>query len=416
MEVKAGGALSLPKGYKKTEIGIIPVEWEVKQISEIGEVKGRVGWKGYTKKDLRLFGPYAIGAKHIDKYNKLDLSEPTHLSMEKFLQSPEIIVKKDDVLIVQRGTIGKIVLIEDEIGDATINPSMLILRVKYFKSKFVYYYFLSEKGQSQIIMDTSSTGVPMITQKQVKNFQIPLPPLPEQKAIATVLSDTDNLIQALEKKIAKKQLIRKGTMQKLLSPKEGWITKTLGEVARYRRGSFPQPYGWSQWYDDNKGMPFVQVFDVGKNMKLKPTTKQKISDLAKDKSVFVRKGSVILTIQGSIGRIAVTQYDAYVDRTLLIFTDYKLPMNVVLFSYLVQEKFRIEKENAPGGIIKTITKEALSKFLISFPKSKEDQTQISQILSDMDREIETLEKKLAKYKQLKQGLMQVLLTGKIRLV
>ena len=125
--------------YINTEIGLFPIDWRIMPFDSIGEVRGRVGWKGYTKMDLRSFGPYTIGAKHIDQNCKLDLSDATHLSLEKYLQSPEIFVRKDDVLIVQRGTIGKIVMIEEDIGNATINPSMLIMRMKEASPKFVYY-------------------------------------------------------------------------------------------------------------------------------------------------------------------------------------------------------------------------------------------------------------------------------------
>ena len=83
---------TMEKGFKNTEVGVIPEDWEVKLFNEFASINGRVGWKGYTKRDLRQSGPYAIGAKHIDKSNRLDLSEPTHLTREKYLESPEIMV------------------------------------------------------------------------------------------------------------------------------------------------------------------------------------------------------------------------------------------------------------------------------------------------------------------------------------
>ncbi len=162
-------------------------------------------------------------------------------------------------------------------------------------------------------------------------------------------------------------------------------------------------------------MPFVQVVDVGDNRKLKQETKQRISAEGAKMSVFVKKGSVILTIQGSIGRICITQYDAYVDRTLLIFESFLEEFNKYFFMTIVHQKFEIEKEKAPGGIIKTITKESLSSFEISYP-ILEEQVRITQILSDMDLEIESLENKKVKYQEIKQGMMQELLTGKTRLV
>ena len=241
------------------------------------------------------------------------------------------------------------------------------------------------------------------------------------------MSDADAWIESLEQLIAKKRLIKQGAMQELLTPPstssgnadgealEPWEVKKLGEVASYRRGSFPQPYGLDKWYDDTNGMPFIQVFDVAKNRKLKSDTKRKISDLAQPMSVFVPKGTIVLTIQGSIGRIALTQYDAYCDRTLLIFEKIDSGLDKFYFLLSVEQIFEIEKEKAPGGTIKTITKEALSDFEIKYPKSLSEQTRIATILSDMDAELEALEQQLAKARQIKQGMMQELLTGRIRL-
>lgn len=196
---------------------------------------------------------------------------------------------------------------------------------------------------------------------------------------------------------------------------EDWQVKKIRDVAIYRRGSFPQPYNIPKWYDEQNGMPFVQVFDVDENMKLKPDTKQKISEAAKDKSVFVEKGSVVLTIQGSIGRIAITQYDSYVDRTLLIFRSFLVPMDKYYFIYGVYQLFQNEKQKAPGGTIKTITKEALSDFNIPIPSTKTEQTAIATALSDIDRLIAITEKLIVKKRNIKQGAMQELLTGKRRL-
>jgi type I restriction enzyme S subunit len=143
--------------------------------------------------------------------------------------------------------------------------------------------------------------------------------------------------------------------------------KSLDEVATFRRGSFPQPYGNSEWYDGEGAMPFVQVIDVGHDMRLVEETKNKISKLAQPKSVFVPKDTVIVTLQGSIGRVAITQYDSYVDRTLAIFEQFQIEIDKKYFLYQLQEKFRVEKETARGDIIKTITKEDFKKFQIPIP-------------------------------------------------
>ncbi len=195
-----------------------------------------------------------------------------------------------------------------------------------------------------------------------------------------------------------------------------WEVKKLGDIAQYRRGSFPQPYGLPKWYDGKGAMPFVQVADVSTDsFCLNSETKQQISTLAQPMSVFVPKNSVLVTLQGSIGKVAITQYDSYVDRTLAIFKAYNLPMSSIYFSYQLSKKFAIEREKAPGGIIKTITKEAFSDFCLPLPPTIKEQQRIANALSDVDTLIANLEKLIAKKKNIKQGAMQQLLTGKKRL-
>jgi type I restriction enzyme S subunit len=188
-----------------------------------------------------------------------------------------------------------------------------------------------------------------------------------------------------------------------------WEFYKLSEIATFRRGSFPQPYGLDKWYDDENGFPFVQVFDVGDNMRLKNTTKRRISSLAGEQSVFVEKGTIILTIQGSIGRIAITHYDTYIDRTLLIFQSFKLPTDKKFFMYVVHRLFEDEKKRAHGSTIATITKEQLSSFVIPLPPLPEQQ-KIAEILSTVDAKIEVIDQQIAETQALKKGLMQRLLT------
>ena len=164
---------------------------------------------------------------------------------------------------------------------------------------------------------------------------------------------------------------------------DAWEQRKLGEVAIYRRGSFPQPYGKKEWYDGNGAMSFVQVADVTDEMNLVENTKQKISTLAQPMSVYADKNSVLVTLQGSIGRVAITQYGAFIDRTVLIFEKYKEPINILFWAYIIKQKFIEEAHKAPGGTIKTITKEALSDFDLLLPKYDE-QSRVGTFFKQLD--------------------------------
>lgn len=177
---------------------------------------------------------------------------------------------------------------------------------------------------------------------------------------------------------------------------EHWEVRRLGQIANVRRGSFPQPYGLPEWYDDLNGFPFIQVFDVGNNMKVKDKTQRKISEKAIEKSVIVKKGTLILTIQGSIGRLAITHYDACIDRTLLIFQSYNLPTNIDYLKNIISILFEFEEKKAVGSTIKTINKEKLSRFYLTIPPLIE-QTAIANFL---DYKIAKIDRFIFKKKQL----------------
>jgi type I restriction enzyme, S subunit len=321
---------------------------------------------------------------------------------------------EDDILMTRTGNTG--VVITKVSGVFHNNFFKINYNRKQIVREFLLHYLNFPIFQRLLLIKAGTSTIPDLNHGDFYTLPIILPPtLAEQTVIATALSDMDALISSIEKLITKKRLIKQGAMQQLLKPKDGWQCKSLKEIAIFRRGSFPQPYGLDKWYDDHNGTPFVQVYDVDDNFCLKNETKRKISKEGQIFSVFVKKGSIVLTIQGSIGRIAITNYDAYVDRTLLIFESFLLPFDTYFFALIIYLKFKDEKENAPGAVIKTITKEALSSFKISFPDLKE-QCEISKVIQDTENEIVMLERKLDKFFLLKQGMMQNLLTGKIRLI
>jgi type I restriction enzyme, S subunit len=219
-----------PELYKESELGWIPKEWEVKRLEEVSRINGRVGWKGYTVADLRELGPLAIGAGQIDKNNRLDLSKPTRLCYEKYIESPEIMVKKNDLLIVQRGTIGKYVIIDNEIGEATINPSMVLLNNLKMNAHYLYYSFGTDLFNRQVLNSTSQTGVPMISQEQIGNFKIPKPQSSvELEKITKQLHSIDQTLNIEQSTLAKYQQLKSGLMQDLLTGKVEVIADTVQE-------------------------------------------------------------------------------------------------------------------------------------------------------------------------------------------
>ncbi|WQW56481.1 restriction endonuclease subunit S [Helicobacter pylori] len=324
--------------------------------------------------------------------------------------------KKGDILISASGTIGRAVIYDGKpayFQDSNIvwidNDETLV------KNDFLFYAY------SNIKWNTEHTTILRLYNDNFRNTLIPLPPLNEQIAIANILSDMDHYLCSLDALILKKESVKKALSFELLSQRkrlkgfnQAWQRVRLGTY-KYRRGSFPQPYGNPQWYSDN-GMPFVQVYDVGENFKLTQKTKQKISKIAQPMSVFVPKNSVIITLQGTIGRVALTQYDCYCDRTILIFDNNTLnDVNKYFFVLSLFTKFEEEKRKADGSIIKTITKQTLKDFEILLPPLNE-QIAIANVLSGLDSEIISLKNKKRQFENVKKALNHDLMSAKIRVL
>ncbi|GAA7645860.1 restriction endonuclease subunit S [Helicobacter pylori] len=330
-----------------------------------------------------------------------------------------VVCHKDDILMTRTGNTGMVIT---NIEGVFHNNFFKINFDRTLINKDFLVYFLSlEQTQRTILKKAGTSTIPDLNHNDFYSLTIPLPPLNEQNAIANILSGLDRYLCALDSLIFKKEGVKKALSFELLSQRkrlkgfnQAWQRVRLGTY-KYRRGSFPQPYGNPQWYSDN-GMPFVQVYDVGENFKLTQKTKQKISKIAQPMSVFVPKNSVIITLQGTIGRVALTQYDCYCDRTILIFDNNTLnDVNKYFFVLSLFTKFEEEKRKADGSIIKTITKQTLKDFEIPLPPLNE-QSAIANILSALDNEITSLKNKKRQFENIKKTLNHDLMSAKIRVL
>ncbi len=265
----------------------------------------------------------------------------------------------------------------------------------------------------------SKVGNPKLMNNIMSDIEIKIPlDSNEQNKISELLIKLDNLINVHQSKYDKLVRIKKSLLEKMFPNKEEkvpqirfkgfknkWEQRKLSELVKYRRGSFPQPYGNKEWYGGENAMPFVQVADVGENLKLNENTKQTISKIAQPMSVFVPKDSVIVTLQGTIGRVAITQYPAYLDRTVLYFDTFiEKDLDKYFWALSVKNKFEEERRKAPGAVIKTITKEALSDFDLDIT-NKEEQIKIGEFFRKLDNLINLYQIELDKIQRIKKSLL-----------
>ena len=290
-----------------------------------------------------------------------------------------------------------------------------------FNSLYLYYYVDSQYKYLRTL-SAGDGGRGGLNKKILLNLEIILPPqLSEQTRIATALSNIDSLISELEILIEKKRAIKQGAMQQLLTGKkrlkgfsEPWVEKKLGELSSIYDGTHQTPH-----YVDN-GVPFYSVENVTANdfVNTKYISEKEHKQLSA--RVKIELGDVLMTRIGSIGKCKYVDWNPkasfYVSLALLKCVDSVDAKFVSYYSNSKQFKNEIELRSLFMAIPQKINLGPISEIIMIVPPSREEQSAIASILTSMDNEISVLESKKAKYEQIKQGMMQQLLTGKIRLV
>ena len=195
-----------PKDNKK--------EWNRVPLKKVAEVRGRVGWKGYKKEDLQESGPLVLGATHLTENGNIDLSSPVYLSRDKYEESPEIMLHRNDLVFTQRGnTIGKVGLVKEDIGEATINPCVLILRPTNIHPIYLDVYFIMDEVKKDMWRLNAGSAQPMITQKGISEYLLMLPPIELQNQFAAFVERVDKQKQTVQQSLEKLELMKKALMQ-----------------------------------------------------------------------------------------------------------------------------------------------------------------------------------------------------------
>ena len=184
-------------------LGDIQAHWFRTTLKRVVSVCGRIGFRGYTTDDLvdEGDGALALGGANLTDVGRLDFTKRTYLSWPKYEESPEIKVAVNDLVIGQRGTCGNVVLIDRDIGPATINPSLVLPKQPKIHSGFLCYWLMGRFIQSIFDSYLSATAVPMLSQQQIGNVPVCHPPLPEQAAIAAYLDEETAKLDALVGKV-----------------------------------------------------------------------------------------------------------------------------------------------------------------------------------------------------------------------
>ena len=425
----------LKEGYKKTEVGIIPNDWTPKTY---GELFHFLTTSSFSRDQLSQEGDVRCvhyGDIHTKYHQFIDFQNGfnSFIDLENGKKYP--FIKDGDIIMADASEdysgIGKSVEVKN-LGDKLAISGLHTFLLRDKDGDFVdgFKAYIHSMTPVKKSMDRLATGLKVygVSKANLKTVLVPVPPKPEQKAIATALSDVDTLITNLDKLIAKKKAIKQGAMQRLLkSPAQGgqrlpgfegeWKCDAIHKIMKVFRGGSPRPIQAFLTTASN-GVNWIKIGDTEKNGKYITSCEEKIIPEGESNSRKVNVGDFLLSNSMSFGRPYILKIDGCIHDGWLVLQEYQKHLDTEFLYYLLTSRQVLNQylSRAAGSGVLNLNKDLVNSVELEFPKSLNEQKAIASILFDMDKEIESLETKKSKYLHIKQGMMQELLTGKTRLV
>lgn len=375
-----------------------------------------------SSSDLVLYGIPFINAGAIEN-RKINFKKVDFITESKYNSLSGAKFEKGDIVFCLRGSLGKYAMLK--IGRGAPASSLAVLRCKSnsLNNKFLFQLLGSEIIEKQILSENNGSSQPNLSAESVKRFLIPLPGITEQIAISGTLSDVDSLTSSLQKLIEKKKAIKQGAMQELLTGKKRlpefsgeWNQFRLGEMTEIYSGGTPSTtiseyWGGSIPWMSSGELNNKKIYDVEGRITQK--------GMQNSSAHLIPKYCVLIGLAGqgkTRGTAAYNYISLCTNQSIAAIYPNDKKFDSRFLYYIIDSMYESLRELSSGdGGRGGLTKGLISNLEIYMPEVPEQQA-VAQVLSDMDSEIEQLEKKLAKYQQIKQGMMQELLTGRIRLV
>ena len=416
----------VPVGYKQTEVGVIPEDWELSSLMSLsafitkGSTPTTYGFK-WEQSGVLFLRSECVAENGLDLSQSMFISEAAHASLRRSE------VKQGDILVTITGYVGRAVVFKNTV-EANINQHIARVRIisPGVSSEFIYYVLAQPSYRARFNSITTGQAYPQISLKQVRETRVPLPPTKaEQEAIAEALSDADALIESLEQLLAKKRHLKQGAMQQLLTGKKRlpgfsgeWEVKVLGDLFNFSGG-----FTASRDQLSTDGYCYLHYGDIHTSNKTFVDVRSEYQDIPKLNVSLKKVSPVSLLNDGDVIFVDASEDDEGTSKHVVISNPDKTPFISGLHTIVaksrtdeldhlyrrycfqtraIKTQFRFF---AVGTKVSGISKTNIAKITLPVP-SVPEQTAIATILSDMDAELAALEAKLAKARAIKQGMMQ----------
>lgn len=400
---------------------ILPKDWE---IANLGSLSKKIQDGNYGPDYPRAYEfvpegiPFLTGkalATSGINYSKID-----YITEEKHQAISKAHIQYEDVLFANRGSIGTAAMVPKELDGGNIGPQVTLVRTKRERllPQFLYYFFQSDLFFKQAYQVTAGSALAFFGLATTAKFKIPLPPLPEQRKIAEILTAWDEAIAKTEQLIAALQERKKGLMQRLLTPPSTagqagqvrfpgfdgeWEEIHLQEIAKVIMGQSP---GSSAYNNVGIGLPLIQGNANISNRRTAP--KVYTSKITKQCDI----GDIILSVRAPVGETAISIHEACIGRGVCAIRATKCDSRF-LYHLLVSNEQQWQRL-AQGSTFTAINSTDIRRFLLSIPETLDEQKRIGLAFDTCDEEIELHQTQLVALQHQKKGLMQRLLTGEVR--
>lgn len=390
----------IPIGYKTTDLGLIPEDWEVKRLEDIADIDP----ENLSSDTNRNYNFKYISLENVDRGTLRGYTEQIfYLAPSRARRK----IKKHDVLIsTVRPNLKSHLIVQENIKNLICSTGFSVLRcnMNVADSFYVYSHFFANTIDQQINSLLTGSNYPAINSRDVKSLKICLPPLREQQAIAAAISDIDLLISSIDQLITKKRNIKLAAMQQLLTAKQRlpgfcgeWKTKRLSEFSQLNKGS-----------QINKSL----LESIGKY----PVWNGGIAPSGYTENWNTRENTITISEGGnSCGFVNFASQKFWCGGHCYSICQIKQNVNQYFLFQKLKEMQKVIMGLRVGSGLPNIQKKNILNLEIMLPEDHEEQIAIANVLTDMDAELFTLEQRLNKTRELKQGMMQELLTGRIRL-
>jgi type I restriction enzyme S subunit len=424
--------MEVKPGYKQTEVGVIPEDWDVAFVGN--EFSIQLGKMIDSEKNVGVPKPY-LGNRAV-QWGRIDLDgvgvvKLTSSDLQRFR------LREGDLLVCEGGEIGRAAIWHQPIEECYFQKALHRLRpVRGYNVQLMLNMLQRLASIGFLLNFVTQTSIAHLPKDKFETVPIPLPPTKaEQEAIAEVLSEANALIESLEQLIVKKRHLNQGVMQELLTGKKRlpgfsgeWKEKTLGDLFNFSGG-----FSASRDQLSADGHCYLHYGDIHKSSKTYIDVQSEYQDIPKLDISLNRISPASLLEDGDVVFVDASEDDDGTSRHVVVINKDKIPYISGLHTIVAKSKtddldhlYRqycfqttaIKRQFyffAVGTKVSGISKTNIPKLTLPVP-SPSEQTAIAAILSDMDAEIAALETKLAKARSIKQGMMQELLTGRIRLI